>query len=311
MDVEIIPITLSVIIVSWNTCELLKNCLESILANPPAMPVEIWVVDNASADESPQMVRRRFSQVNLLENEVNVGFARANNQALQRCNGKYVLLLNPDTLVDCCSLENLVDFLEENPRAGAAGPMLLNPDGSMQISSHPWPTLTRELLRMFHLDTILPFSEYPSIKWDTDIAQEVDVLKGACLMLRKDVLDQVGHFDEDYFIYSEEVDMCYRIQRAGWQLYWVPEAKVVHYSGQSTRQVSKEMFLFLYYSKIKYFRKHYGSSAAQIYILILMMASLSRILLVPFVLFEKSARRRKHLILVGYYWRLILALLRM
>jgi GT2 family glycosyltransferase len=302
---------ISIIIVSWNTASFLENCLASILANPPTSPSENWVVDNASTDDSPRMVREKFPQVHLVENRENVGFARANNQAIQRCTGKYVLLLNPDTLVASGALQALVDFLDKHPEAGAAGARILNPDGSLQISSHPRPTLSRELWRLFHLDSLSPYAEYPLTKWETNQTQEVDLLMGACLLLRKEVLDQVGFLDEDYFIYSEEVDLCYRIQRAGWRLFWVPQAEVVHFGGQSTQQVPTEMFLNLYHGKIKYFRKHNGWSAAQIYKLILRIAAFSRLILSPFTIFEHSSRRQKHLTLVDHYWRLILALPRM
>jgi GT2 family glycosyltransferase len=299
---------LSIIIVSWNTTRLLENCLASIQTNPPTSPFESWVVDNASTDDSPRMVREKFPQVHLVENRENVGFARANNQAIQRCTGKYVLLLNPDTLVESGALQALVDFLDKHPEAGAAGARILNPDGSLQISSHPRPTLSRELWRLFHLDNLSPYAEYPLTKWETNQALEVDLLMGACLLLRKEVLDQVGFLDEDYFMYSEEIDLCYRIQRAGWRLFWVPQADVVHFGGQSTQQAPTEMFLNLYHGKIKYFRKHNGWSAAQIYKLILMIAALSRLVLSPIVLFEHSSRRQKHLTLVDRYRRLVLAL---
>src|SRR5688572_9666781 len=147
---------LSIIIVSWNTASLLENCLASILAGPPTSPFEIWVVDNASTDDSPWMVRKKFPQVHLIENRENVGFARANNQAIQRCMGKYILLLNPDTVVASGALQALVDFLDKHPEKGAIGPRILNPDGSLQISSHPRPTLFREPWRLFHLDALLP-----------------------------------------------------------------------------------------------------------------------------------------------------------
>lgn len=281
------------------------------MANPPTCPFDIWVVDNASADNSTQMVRERFPEVHVLENRENVGFARANNQAIQRCTGKYVLLLNPDTLVQPAALQALVEFLEKHPQAGAGGARIHNPDGSLQISSHPRPTLFRELWRMFHLDSLSPYAAYPLTKWDPDQPQEVDVLTGACLLLRKQVLDRVGFLDEDYFMYSEEVDLCYRIQRAGWHLYWVPQAEVMHFGGQSTQQAPTEMFLNLYHSKIIYFRKHYGWLAAQLYKLILRIAALSRLMLAPFAIFERSSRRQKHLTLVDRYWRLVLALPRM
>jgi GT2 family glycosyltransferase len=301
-------VSLSIIIVSWNTHKLLENCLASILANPPTSPFDIWVVDNASSDDSPQMVREKFPQIHLVENRENVGFARANNQVIQSCTGKYVLLLNPDTLVAAGALQALVDFLEEHPEAGAAGARMLQSDGSLQISSHPRPTVSRELWRLFHLDALLPYALYPLTKWETNQPQAVDLLAGSCLLLRKEVLEQVGFLDEDYFIYAEEIDLCYRIQRAGWHLYWVPQAEVVHFGGQSTQQVPTEMFLHLYHSNMKYFRKHYGWSAAQIYKLILSLAAFSRLILAPFVIFEHPSRRQKHLTLVDRYWRLMLAL---
>lgn len=300
---------LSIVIVSWNTCQHLENCLDSILRIPPSLSFEIWVVDNDSNDGTTKMVRERFSQVHLLENHENVGFARANNQAIERCTGKYLLLLNPDTLVDPASLNALVDFLESSPEAGAAGAKLLNMDGSLQISSHRWPTLSREVSRLFHLDRFIPYEDYPLEKWKSDLAQEVDAIKGACLILRREVLDLIGYLDEDYFIYTEEVDLCYRIQRAGWRLFWVPQAQVFHHGGQSTQQMPTEMFLNLYQSKIKYFYKHNGILVAHMYKLILVFASLLRIVFTPVIFLEKAAQRRKHLTLVNRYWRLVLSIL--
>lgn len=299
---------LSIVIVSWNTARLLEDCLASILTNPPALEFEIWVVDNASTDDSPRMVHEKFPQVHLIQNRENVGFARANNQAIQRCAGKYVLLLNPDTLIAPGALQSLIDFLDAHSTAGAAGARLRNPDGSLQISSHPQPTLSREFWRMFHLDVLAPYAVYPRSKWETNEPQEVDVLMGACLIVRKEVLNEVGLLDEDYFMYSEEVDLCSRIQDAGWRLYWVPRAELVHFGGQSSQQAPTEMFLKLYHSKIIYFRKHYGRRAAFIYKSLLRIAALSRLLLAPFTLFEGSSQRQKHLTLVDRYWRLVLAL---
>ena len=269
------------------------------------------MVDNASTDNSPRMVREKFPQVQLVENHKNVGFARANNPAIQQSSGNYILLLNPDTLVRSGALQTLIDFLDKTPNAGAAGAKILNPDNSLQIASHPSPTLSRELWRLFHLDRIWPYAEYSKTKWETNQAQDVDVLIGACLLLRKDVLDQVGLLDENYFMYSEEVDLCYRVQEAGWRLFWVPQAEVVHFGGQSTQQAPVEMFLNLYHGKIKYFRKHNGWLAAQVYKLILMIASLARLVLAPLALFEQASRRERHLSLADRYRRLVLALPRM
>jgi GT2 family glycosyltransferase len=257
------------------------------------------------------MVRDRFPQVHLIENPRNVGFARANNQAIQVCNGKYILLLNPDTLVGAGALNTLVDFMDKHPEAGGAGAKLLNEDGSIQVPGHPQPTISREVWRLFHLDNLFPYAEYPFTKWDSILEQEVDVLKGACLMLRKSVLDQVGILDESFFIYSEEVDLCYRIKLAGWALYWVPQAEVVHFGGRSTQQASTEMFLNLYLSKIKYFQKHHGQQKAQVYKLILMMAALSRLILAPLIPLAQSSQRQTRLGLVHRYRQLLMELPKM
>jgi N-acetylglucosaminyl-diphospho-decaprenol L-rhamnosyltransferase len=299
---------LSIIIVSWNTAQLLDNCLSSILANPPTLPFETWVVDNASTDDSPRMVCEKYPQVHLVENRENVGFARANNQAIQNCTGNYILLLNPDTLVAPGALQALIDFLDKHPEAGAVGARIIRPNGTLQISSHPRPTLSRELWRLFHLDTLSPYAMYPLAKWETNQPQEVDILAGACLLVRKEVLEQIGYLDEDFFMYAEEIDLCHRMQRAGWRLYWTPQAEVVHLGGQSTQQVPTEMFLNLYGSNIKYFRKHYGLVTAQVYKLILCIAAVSRLILAPFALLGHASHRQKRLTLVNRYWRLILSL---
>ena len=205
------------------------------------------------------MVKEYFPQVKLKKNEKNLGFARANNQALRLSSGEFVLLLNPDTIVKPNAIEKLVKFLESTPKAGGAGSRLLNPDGSLQVSAYPQPTLFREFWRMFHLDNWVHSARYPSDYWSLDQPIKVDVLMGACLLIRREALDVVGFFDEEYFIYSEEVDLCTRLNHAGWDLYWVPNAEVIHFGGQSTQQVAEEMFLRLYEGKILYFRKHHSN----------------------------------------------------
>ncbi|NIM04093.1 MAG: glycosyltransferase, partial [Armatimonadetes bacterium] len=231
-------------------------------------------------------VREHFPQVRLIANQENEGFSRANNRAIRQCVGDYVLLLNPDTQVMTGSLEKLVEFMENHPEAGAAGARLLNPDRSLQISCHPQPTLSRELWRLFHLDALWTYGSYDMAAWSTEEPREVDVAKGACLMLRRAAMDEVGLLDEDYFIYSEEVDLCFRIRRGGWRLFWVPQAAVIHYEGQSTKQLPLEMFLRLYRGKILYFRKNHGWGAAGAYKLILMAATLARLLVGPLALLE-------------------------
>lgn len=302
---------LSIVIVSWNTRDLLKACLASIFAHPPQAAFDVWVVDNDSQDGSVAVVREQFPSVKLIENEENVGFAQANNQAITRCQGEYVLLLNPDTEVKPGALTALVTFLDENPAVGAAGSRLLNPDGTLQPSCHPAPTLSRELWRLFHLDAIRPYGRYDMHAWETSRPREVDVLQGAALAIRKNILDEIGFLDGDYFMFSEEVDLCFRIQQAGWPLYWAPASRVIHYGGQSTRQVAEKMFLQLYLGKLKYFRKHHGRLAGTVYKAILLLASLARLAATPFVFLQKPPQRKRNLTLAQYYQRLLWALPRM
>jgi len=302
---------LSIIIVNWNTRELLAQCLESVsheIHRLGPLGVETLVVDNASTDGSTQMVQERFPWVQLTENQKNVGFARANNQAILQSTGRYVLLLNPDTEVKPGAFEALIAFMEAHPHVGGAGARLLNPDHTLQASCYAAPTLPREFWRMFHLDALVPYGTYRMEKWDLSKHREVDVIQGACLILRQDVLNQVGLFDGEYFIYSEEVDLCHRLRNAGWKLYWVPQARVVHYGGQSTQQVAAEMFLRLYQGKIIYFRKHYGWFTSHIYKLILAAATLTRLLITPLAWLERPPKREQHLTLASHYRRLLFSL---
>lgn len=299
---------LSIIIVNWNTRDLLAQCLASVYAYPPEGEFEVFVVDNASTDDSTQMMRGWFPQVRMIENSENVGFARANNQAIQESTGCYVLLLNPDTEVQPGALKTLMRFMDAHPQAGAAGARLLNPDGTLQTSCYPAPSLSREFWRLFHLDVLYPYALYPMKRWLLESHREVDIVQGACMILRREALDQVGLLDEDYFIYSEEVDFCHRLRQRDWKVYWVPQAVVVHYGSQSTRQMAAAMFLRLYQGKVLYFRKHYGWLAAQLYKLILLAAALARLLLGPLAWLEHPPQRQRYLALAGHYRRLIRAL---
>lgn len=270
---------LSIIIVSWNTRELLAACLESIYGQPPAgFRHEVLVVDNASSDGSAALVRQRFPQVRLTESKANLGFAGGNNLAIRESHGRYLFLLNPDTKLLPNALTELLTFMESNPAAGGAGSRLLNPDLTLQPSCHPLPTLGRELSRLLHLDYFPPhYGSYNMRHWDTAVPRRVDIVQGASLILRRSLLDRVGLLDDGYFMYSEEVDLCYRIHKAGWPLYWVPASRVIHYGGQSTRQVAADMFIELYRGKLIYFRKNHGPAVALIYKLILGLAALPRL----------------------------------
>lgn len=256
---------LSIVIVSWNTRDLLSRCLASIAAGQIALPgdtVEVIVVDNASSDGSVDLVRSAFPWVSLVENNANLGFARANNQGIALAHGRYVVLLNSDTEVQGDALARLAGFADAHPEAGAVGPRLLNADGSLQPSCHPMLTPAREFWRLLFMDPIRPLATYPLQRWGTVQPRQVEVIKGACMLLRCEALAQVGALDERYFIYTEEVDLCYRLAQAGWELWWEPAARVVHFGGASTKQVAQEMYVQLYRSKIQFYRKFGGARQA-------------------------------------------------
>ena len=298
---------LSIIIVNWNTRDLLDACLRSVLEEAAAakLAVEIFVVDNASTDRSTEMVRRHYPNVVLIENSHNPGFAVANNQALVSAKGRYSLLLNPDTVVLADGLGALVRFMDEHPEAGAAGARLLNANGTLQRSCSPEPTLRRELWRLFHLDDFKPQGVYAMRHWSVDKPHPVDVVQGAALIVRAAVLEQVGLLDGGYFMYSEEVDWCTRIRRAGWRIYWVPAARIIHYGGQSARQIADAMFLQLYRGKVQYFHKHWGKTTTGAYKVVLGCATVVRIALAPLALIEPEPLRQHHLNRVRQYRMLL------
>lgn len=275
---------LSVIIVNWNTRELLAQCLASVYAYPPDGEFDVWVVDNASSDGSAAMVRERFPQVHLIENTENVGFARANNQAIRASAGRYVLLLNSDAFVRPGALGSLLAFMEVQPDAGAVGPRLLDVDGVLQPSTHPMTTCWREGWHLLHLDALRRLSVYDMHAWPTDQARRVDVVSGACMALRRDALAEVGLLNEDFFMYAEEVDICHRLARAGWHAYWLPQAEVVHLGGASTALVSDAMFVQLYRSKHRFICQTQGRAAGQTFRMLLAVASLVRLAACPLAL---------------------------
>jgi GT2 family glycosyltransferase len=302
---------LSTIIVNWNTKDLLSKCLSSVYEQQIEGGHQIIVVDNASTDGSQQMVAEKFPEVHLLENKVNHGFAAANNQAMRLGEGEYILLLNPDTEVLANAFETMVDFMEEENENGACGARLLNPDGSLQPSCSPEPTLRTEFIRLFHMKGIRPDGYHEMDDWDIHIPRQVDVLLGACLLIRREAMQEVGLLDEDYFMYSEEVDYCQRLRKAGWKISWVPHAQVIHYGGQSTRQVATKMFLCLYEGKIKYFRKHHGWLSALAYKLILFAAGFTRLVTAPLLWLSSSKEREGHKMMINNYSRLLITLPRL
>lgn len=259
---------LSIIIVSWNVRELLRRCLASVeasLQGRPDLEGEVFVVDNASADASVQMVAAEFPQVHLVANAENRGFAAANNQAMAASRGRYLLLLNPDTEVVGGALGTMVDYLETNPEVGVVGPKLLNADGSLQSSRRRFPTMATALVESTILQRYFPraglLRRYYCLDQDDDEVQDVDWLVGACLMVRRRAMEQVGPMDDQFFLYSEELDWCRRIRGAGWRVAYLPKARVVHHYGQSSAQDMPQRHIRFQDSKCRYFAKYHGRVA--------------------------------------------------
>ena len=252
---------LSVIIVSWNTRELLRACLHALKSEIDLSRTEVFLVDNASADGSAEMVGKDFNWVSLVANSQNLGFAAANNQALANCTGRYILLLNPDTEVQPGAIKTLLSFFDAHPKAGVVAPQLLNSDKSVQRSCRQFPTFQGMLFELMGLSRLFPdkpkFREYKMLDWNHDDEREVDQPEGACLLIRREVIDQVGELDEGYFMLFEEVDWCYRVKQTSWQIWFTPAAKVVHHYGQSIKQVKSKMIISSHKGLYRFWKKHY------------------------------------------------------
>jgi GT2 family glycosyltransferase len=246
---------LSIVVVNWNTRELLAGCLGSIRSHVTDLPVEVFVVDNGSADGSQQMVRERYPAVRLLELGSNHGFAVANNRALQLSTGKYCLLLNSDTVLRPGALEAVVAYMEGNERVGIVGLQLLNADGSRQNSIANCPTLLTELFNKSLLRRLSP-GRFPGKERSHAGPIDVESVIGACLFVRRRAMDQVGLLDEDYFFYLEETDWCLRFRRAGWRVIHFPGAAIVHLQGRSVERVNVRGRIEYFRSRYLYFRKH-------------------------------------------------------
>ncbi len=271
----------SIIIVNWNTRDLLAKCLRCVEDTVKKVSYETYVVDNASTDGSPDMVRKDFPNVKLIANTENVGFAKANNQAMRVCEGRYVLLLNSDAFVKENTIDHMVEFMEAHPDAGMAGCKLLYEDGSLQRSCATFPTLATEFYIAVGLDKIFPnsptFGKYLMTDWNYATTRVVDVIMGAFMLARADVIKMVGLMDEAFFMYSEEVDWCYRFKEAGWKVYFCPDVEAVHLWGGSSKVIKTQSLIRLYKARVQFFRKHYGSVTAFLYKLILIFNSLVRV----------------------------------
>ena len=268
----------SVVIVSWNTRALTTACLASLPDAAGTMPWDAWVVDNASTDDSVTAIRLEFPNVRLVANTANMGFAAANNQGILACAGRYVLLLNSDTVMPSGSLAALVRFADARPAAGVVGPMLVNPDGSYQSGPTPFPSLKTEFLSVTGIGRRLTHRGYPSRgARASQTAQRTDYVVGACMLARREAIDGVGLLDERYFMYSEEPDWCWRMRSGGWETWYTPDARITHFGGQSTRQVRDAMIVALYRSKVRFFLLHRGPTSARMLVALFTVISWVRL----------------------------------
>ncbi len=274
--------TLSVIIVSWNVRDLLRGCLRSLIDDVTrnAIDAHITVIDSASSDGSPDMVRAEFPEVNLIASPENIGYVKGNNLALQGMgngtwgigsggyspfpvlNSQFVWLLNPDTVVHSGATQSLLDFMQTHPRCGLCGPKLLNPDGSLQHGAFALPGLTQlaidvvpRLQARFRNTTL--DGRYPPAHYDGP-PFPIGTPLGAAMFARAEAIHQVGLLDEGYEMYSEEIDWAARMHKAGWEVWCVPQAVVTHYGGASSSQASARVERLKWQSRQRYFAKHYS-----------------------------------------------------
>lgn len=259
-------IDLSIVVLNWNVRDLLDRCLTSLRSDRYIL--EIVVVDNASHDDSVAVVRAKYPHVLLITNQENRGFTGGNNQGIEASHGRYVMVLNPDTEVLGDALDRLVVYLDEHPGVGAIGPQLLNPDRSIQSSRRRFPTLTTALFESTWLQGLAPkriLTRYYMDDVPSTATHEVDWLNGACTVFRREALDQVGLYDaRNFFMYSEELDLCRRVKEANWKVVYLPEAQVVHYVGKSSEQAVAARHIHFQTSKVHYFRKWHGAFPANL-----------------------------------------------
>jgi GT2 family glycosyltransferase len=279
------PVDLSIIIVNWNSLLVLKDCLESLTRGIDGFTAEVWVVDNASGDDSADYVRSAHPQVRLIANPNNLGFAAANNQAARLSGGRYLLLLNPDTIVPPGSMGRLLSYAEQNPKIGILGPKLEYPDGSPQRSCWcAFPGLKMAFEDAFYLWKLswLPLTRSVECS-EADLRHPLDVahLLGACILVRREVWLAAGPLDEGFFMYLEETDLCLKAKQLGWRIVYDPDVTIIHLGQHSSHQVPERNLIHLYRSYVRFYRKHYSERKLGLLGLktIIALASLLRIVM--------------------------------
>jgi N-acetylglucosaminyl-diphospho-decaprenol L-rhamnosyltransferase len=292
---------LAVVIINYNTREQLRACLATVTKQ---MPSEVIVVDNNSSDGSAEMVQSHYPSVLLRANEINVGYGTAANHAIAGCTAKYVLLLNADTLLQPGALEAFSTYLDLHPRAAVLGPRLVDPDGNLQASCYPFPTPLDTFLENSTSTILLGrfIRRYvPGLRklylrtWPHDRARIVPWIKGAAVAVRRDAFEAVGGFDESFFMYFEDADLCFRLNAAGWQVHFAPVTAVVHVGGASTVQYRADMSVQLFASTVRFYQRHYPRARVAKLLLVVKTLMLAKCIggSIHFCLAQDEKKRRE------------------
>jgi GT2 family glycosyltransferase len=249
----------SIIIVGWNVCHYVDKCLDSVFQETKGIRFEVIYVDNGSTDGTVDLVKSKYREALVIDNHYNLGFIKANNQAIRIARGRYVLLLNSDTIVLNNAIVKAIAFADENPKTAIVGCKVLNPDRSLQRSCFMQASLLNLILAATYLYKIFPKSHFFGREgmtwWNFDDPRQVDVVVGCFSLVRKVAIDEVGLMDEAFFVYGDDTDWCYRFRTAGWQVMFTPHPQIIHYGGQATKALANPFTLQLYGAKLQYFHK--------------------------------------------------------
>lgn len=294
-------VDLTISIVNTNNKALLEECLGSIFENTLTISIEVYVIDNASNDGSAEMVGARFPQVSLIKNERRKGYAANHNRALRKSKGRYACILNEDIVIYPKALDKMVDFMDRHPDVGAIGPQILCDDSvTIQLEcARVFPTLWTEFCEKTNLSKSFPssrvFRDTKIRYWPHNDTREVDCLLGACMIVRRETMEEVGLLDEDFFMYGEDVEWPYRIKKAGWKIVFLHEAQVLHYGGQTNQRRPRRMGIEAFNSQYKLFRKLNGRLYAQAYKGLMLLVTVGKILLFSgkFVMNRKQDARER------------------
>ncbi len=310
---------LSIIIVSYNTKNYLRECLHS-LDRYREKKIEVFVVDNASNDGSPEMVAANFPWVALIRNQQNRGFAAANNQAIVRSAGRYVMLLNSDTIMLEGTPEKIISFMDQHPDIGVVGCKLLNTDGSLQPSITSFPNLLKDTLNIALIGTVIrntprarswlsrigKIAGMSASRFDDHaVTKEIDFPRGACFNIRRAAMDQIGLLDENYFFADEELDWCYRIKQQGWKVYYFAEAAIIHHDHGSIKGIMGKAFVQIRKSGLYFYQKHYGQLRTLILKILISSVLLVKCCNLSLCILFKESKRQERLARREIYWATI------